>query len=161
MKFWKRKFASTKKLWLVRAVKSKGRTLFWPSVFTVSVMTALERDTKRVKENVPSAMRPLERVITTGCIWLSYLFFLNHFHEKFREIELFISRIKISSNWVHEKNVISTKLDKKKISCLFTLITISNSCKQCRVVCVCINFYPHHHGIEERKKKKFFIKSSL
>ena len=35
-------------------------------------MTALERGMKRVNENVPSAMRLLEQVITTGCIWLSY-----------------------------------------------------------------------------------------
>jgi hypothetical protein len=35
-------------------------------------MTAFERDMKRVNENVPSAMRLLEQVITTGCIWLSY-----------------------------------------------------------------------------------------
>ena len=48
-------------------------------------MTALERDTKRVKENVPSAMRPLERVITTGCIWLSYYGFF------YKEKKLFLS----------------------------------------------------------------------
>ena len=38
-------------------------------------MTALERGMKRVNENVPSAMRLLEQVITTGCIWLSLLWF--------------------------------------------------------------------------------------
>ena len=45
-------------------------------------MTALERGMKRVNENVPSAMRLLEQVITTGCIWLRVIMVFFIYKEK-------------------------------------------------------------------------------
>jgi len=53
--------------------------------------------------------------------------------------------------------------------CLFTLKTKNSkpfptSCEQNIVSCIINFFYPHHHGIEEEKEKKFmkfFVKSSL